>query len=193
MPEIIQDEKLKDRTLATLKIMAVEMLPNFDVLMIMASRPKPGESPRETKEPNLHITTSRLEKIVDSARKNRTGEWYAATLRCACNKLQDSPQRETGVDERGENSAKKQAKDQAWRETDRWKTVRHNQLTKEIEQEAQPERDDTRNMEIYTDTAPITGPSGIAREGESRKARDPSKRVAPAEEVMTSGKGTEHE
>lgn len=82
------DENLKERTIATLRMMGIGMIPAFNVLDESVSRPTVGESPRATRERNLHAAIRRLEKNVQRSENKWASKWYADSLQLVKNKIQ---------------------------------------------------------------------------------------------------------
>lgn len=64
--EISLDERLKDRTVATLKMIGIMVIQNFDILAAAASKSKSGELPDELAKIHLGTAVHRLEKRKQS-------------------------------------------------------------------------------------------------------------------------------
>lgn len=88
--EVSMDEKLKDRAVATLKMMRIAMIPNFNALDASVSRPRAGKQPEASKEQNLCIAVRRFQKNIDNAQNRWAAKWYAESLQAANSPLQDA-------------------------------------------------------------------------------------------------------
>lgn len=82
------DEKLEARVVATLKLMGIAAIPNFNILDASASKLVPGESAEARTTRNLHTEARRLQKNVDKAKNRWASKWYQGMLRLADAKLQ---------------------------------------------------------------------------------------------------------
>lgn len=178
--EIITDEKLKDRTIATLKMMGITVIPGFDILEKAASVPKPGETPAERSQRNLRTAAYRLQKNVEKARNRWATKWYQ-------NKLQETHAKIQNLEEPGNKtctqggSATEQAQGASTSQNDEgWQVVRRGNMAtanrgandpQNGSSEVEPKTGQVATQEV-PEAGGMTGAETLDKESQPTQAKD---------------------
>lgn len=81
--EIVTNRALENRVIATMKIMGIEVVHDFDTLQTAIRKPKAGEPDTERKKRNVETAIRRLEKNLT----NPKSRWM---IQCYKTKLQEA-------------------------------------------------------------------------------------------------------
>lgn len=87
--EIVTDERLKDRTISTLKIIGITQIPNFDNLATAPNRAGPGESSRNQRKGQLKSAAYQMQRNIGKTHKKWAASWYKAALKEVTDKLRE--------------------------------------------------------------------------------------------------------
>lgn len=147
--EIVMDGKLKHRTVATLRMMGIMEIKDFDILEKNVTIPRTGDSQRDQKKRNLEMAVHRLRKNVDKTRNKWAIEWYKSKLQVAMKKLKEIPESEESLGSTEGRGVKTVQSTGEVEEEDGWKLVgpRSRQTTAQKQVEAPTDLDTVTNID----------------------------------------------